>query len=143
VAAVDDIDEIVVWVRTHGPAPLPLDGWDRASTWGWDDATGSLYAHLWRNTDEPAKSSAIWIGPDDYTSAITLPETLAQHIALAVDCSPWSVITALDEIVDQDEDRSEKGDDASADQRATVVTITEGHVIRWPPSFGSRRKRTA
>jgi hypothetical protein len=140
---VDDLDEIVAWVRTHGPAPLPLDGWDRASTWGWDEATGSLYACLWRNTDDPAKPPAVRIAPDDYTPAITFPEVLAQHVALAVDCSPWSVITALDEIVDQDEDRSGMGGDTSANQPATVVTMTEGHVIRWPPSFGSKRQRTA
>lgn len=139
----DDLDEIVAWVRTHGPAPLPLDGWDRASTWGWDDATGSLYAHLWRNTDDPAKPPAIRIGPDDYTPAITFPEVLAQHIALAVDCSPWSVITAIDEIVDQDEDRSATGNYSSANHAGTVVTMTEGHEIWWPPSFGSRRNRTA
>jgi hypothetical protein len=124
---VNELDEIVAWVRTHGPAPLPLDDWDRASTWGWDDATGSLYAHLWRNTDDAAKPPAIRIGPNDYTPAITFPEVLAQHIALAVDCSPWSVITALDEIVDQDEHRSETGEAASANHAGTVVTMTEGH----------------
>ena len=64
-------DETVAAVRTRGHVPLPLDGWDQASIWGWDQTIGSLYAHLRRNTDDQTKPSAIRIGPDDYTPAIT------------------------------------------------------------------------
>jgi len=85
---VDDLDEIIAWAHAHGPAPLRLDGWEHASIWGWDDTNDSLYAHLWRNTDDPAKPPTIKIGPDDFTPTIIFPETLAQHIATAVDCSP-------------------------------------------------------
>jgi hypothetical protein len=51
VAAVDELDhlhedEIVAAVRGRGHLPLPLEGWDQASVWGSDEATGSLYAHL-------------------------------------------------------------------------------------------------
>jgi len=74
---------------------LPLDGWDQASFWGWDETTGSLYACLRRNTADPVKPLAIRIGPDDYTPAITCDVTLAQHIAMATDCDPRSVLTAL------------------------------------------------
>jgi hypothetical protein len=130
---VDDLDEIIVWARAHGPAPLLLDGWDHASLWGWDETTGSLYARLWPNTDDPAKPPTIKIGPDDFTPAIIFPETLAQHIAMAVDCSPWDVITALDDVVDQDEDRASKDGDARASRAGTGVTITEGYDIWWPP----------
>ena len=28
-------DETVAAVRTRGPLPLPLEGWDQASIWGW------------------------------------------------------------------------------------------------------------
>jgi len=121
----DEVDETVARVRAHGPAPLPLDGWDRTSIWGWDETTGSLYAHLWRNGDDPAKPPAIRIGPDDFTPAITFAATLAQHIAMAVDCDPWDVLTALHQV----EDEGVSHDDDEADEAGTVVTMTEGYDI--------------
>jgi hypothetical protein len=125
VTAVDELDVLVARVRARGPQPLPLDGWDRASVWGWDEAVGSLSAHLWRNTDDPAGPPAVRIGPDGYTPAITLLPTLAQYIAMAADCDPWRVLTILDRAVDQDED----GDHYTG----TVVTMTEGHSLpEWP-----------
>jgi hypothetical protein len=130
---VDELDETVARVRAHGPAPLPLDGWDHTSIWGWDETTGSLYAHLWRNSDEPAKPPAIQIGPDDFTPAITLAATLAQHIAMAVDCDPWDVLTALYQV----DDKGVSHDDDEADEAGTVVTMTEGYDIWCPPRFGS------
>ena len=87
----DELDEIIAWIRARGPQPLPLDGWDHASIWGWNETAGSLYAHLWRNTDDPAGPPAIKIEADHFTPAITLPETLSQYIGMALDCSPWSV----------------------------------------------------
>jgi hypothetical protein len=121
----DEVDETVALVRAYGPTPLPLDGWDRASIWGWDEATGSLYARLWRNGDDPAKPPAIRIGPDDFTPAITFAATLAQHVAMAVDCDPWDVLTALHQV--EDEDISH--DDDEVGEAGTVVTMTEGYDI--------------
>jgi hypothetical protein len=143
---VDEIDALVARVRADGPVPLPLDGWDHASIWGWDEAAGSLFAELWRNTDNPAKPPTIRIRPDDFTPIITCPVTLAQHIAMAVDRSPWKVFTALDEAGeqdDQDEDWDGENDDAGADEAGTVVTMTEGYGIWWPPNFGSERETPA
>ena len=91
-------------VRARGPVPLPLDGWDRASIWGWDDATGSLYAYLWRNTDDPAKPPTIRIGARRLHARYQFAATLAQHIAIAVDCDPWDILTALYEVDDQGDD---------------------------------------
>ena len=140
----DELDEFVARVRASGPVPLPLDGWDQASIWGWDDTTGSLYAHLWSNTDDPARPPAIRIGLDDLTPAITLPETLALHIAMAVDRSPWEVTSAMDEADDQDdEDWDDEESDVEADEASTMVTMTEGHGIWWPPIFDSERERQA
>jgi hypothetical protein len=125
--AVNELDELVARVRARGPQSLPLDGWDRASVWGWDEAIGSLYAHLRRNTDDPARPPAFRIGPDDYTPAITLLPTLAQYIAMAADCDPWRVLTILDRAVDQD------GDEDDDHYTGTVVTLTEGHSLpEWP-----------
>ncbi len=136
-------DETVALVRERGPVPLPLEGWDRASIWGWDEITASLYAHLWRNTDDPARPPTIRIVPDDFTPAIAFAATLAQHIAMAADCDPWDVLTALYEVDDQ----GVGDDDVGADEAGTVVTMTEGHDIWRPPNapqnFGSQRKRPA
>jgi hypothetical protein len=81
-------DETVAAVRGRGPLPLPLEGWDQASVWGWDETTSSLYARLRHNTDDPAGPPAVRIGPGDYAPAITCDAMLAQRIAMAADCSP-------------------------------------------------------
>ena len=138
----NELDETVAWVRAHGAAPLPLDGWDRASIWGWDETTGSLYARMWRNTDDPARPPVIQIGPDDFTPAITFPETLALHIAMAIDRDPWEVDTAMDESARQSEDCTQEDKNASNGDIGTAVTMTERHGIWWSPNFASKRNRT-
>jgi hypothetical protein len=132
VAAMDEVDETVAQVRACGPAPLPLDGWDRTSIWGWDKTTGSLYAHLWRNGDDPTKP-AIRIEPDGLTPAIKFAATLAQHIAMAVDCDPWDVLTALHQVEDEGTSR----DNDEADEAGTVVTMIEGYDI-WRSHVSAR-----
>src|SRR5258708_30023568 len=92
---VTTMDETVARIRANGQVPLRLDGWDRASICGWDETTGSLYAHLWRNTDDPAEPPTIKIEPGGLTPAITLAETLSQHIAMAIDCDPWEILVLL------------------------------------------------
>jgi len=122
-----ELDETVVAVRSCGSVPLPLKGWDRASIWGWDETTGSLYAHLRPNDGDPDELSAIRIAPDDFTPAITVLPTLAQYIAMAVNCEPWKVLTVLDRAVDQDEDYVEKNAETGA--AGTVVIMTDGYDI--------------
>jgi hypothetical protein len=130
---VGELDEIVGWVCGHGKIPLPLSGWDHASIWGWDDTTRSLYAHLWRNTDDPAKPPTARIGPDDYTPTITCPVTLAQHIAMAADCDPWKVATALFKVFDREKDWDREEKAARANEDSTVVTLSEGYSVpQWP-----------
>src|SRR5207248_7504930 len=126
--------------------PLLLDGWDRASIWGWDSATGSLYAHLCRNVSAPDQPLTIQIGPDELTPAITVPATLAQHIAMAAECDPWDAIAAMDEVRNRDEEGKDWDDEevaARSREGSTAVTMTEGYDIWWPRSFGSRQKRSA
>jgi len=129
----DDTDETVAWLRAHGPTPLLLDGWDRSSTWGWDESTSSLYAHLWRNTEDTARAPSVRIGADEFTSPITYPETLAQHIAMAVGCNPWQVLTALLRVDAQEQHRHDGHENATDRDAATVVTIAKGHDLWWPP----------
>ncbi len=143
---VNELERIIARVRAVGPVSLPLGGWDHASIWGWDEAADSLFADLWRNTDDPAGPPAMRIGPDDLTPAITLLPTLAQHIAMAVDRDPWEVLAALDEADDQDEedeDWDDEEDDGEVKEASTVVTMTEGYDIWWPPNYGSQRERPA
>ena len=122
-------DEIVAAVRGRGPLPLPLEGWDQASVWGWDQTNGSLYAHLWRNTDDPAKSAVIRIGPDDYTPTITCDATFAQHIAMTAECSPWRALwILLDTAGLNDEDNAPANSEGG-----TAVTLTQGYSLpEWP-----------
>ena len=128
----DEVDETVARVRACGPVPLPLGGWDHASIWGWDETTGSLYAHLWPNVGDPAKPPSIRIGVSAYTPVITFPETLAHHIAMAVECDPWEVLTALLK-VDEDEYRGSEDKDTMANEAGTVVTMNEGYSVpEWP-----------
>jgi hypothetical protein len=137
---VNELDEILAWVRVRGPQPLPLDSWEHASLWGWDEATGSLYAHLWRNTDDPAQAPVIRIGLDDYTPAITLIPTLAQYIAMAANCNPWDAVTALLEIENQQEYRDSKDQNDRADEADTAVSLTEGHNVWWPPDRAAKAR---
>jgi hypothetical protein len=133
VAAVDELDEIIAWVRAHGPVSLPLKGWDQASVWGWDEATGSLYARLWRNTNDPGGQPPIRIEPDNYTPAITLLPTLSQYIAMVADCDPWEAVTALLEVENTQEYMDSKEEKTRADEGSTVVTMTEGYSVpEWP-----------
>ena len=140
----DELDEVVAWVRARGPQPLPLDGWDQASIWGWNEAAGSLYAHLWRNTDDPGGPPAIRIEPGEYTPPITWPETLSQYVAMALDLSPWTVDTVIGDMVEVIGDMVEQDRDRAAEDRAatptspgTTVTMLEGHGIWWPPDSGA------
>jgi hypothetical protein len=128
VAAVEELDETVARVRALGPVPFQLTGWDHASIWGWDETTGSLYAHLWRNTDDPGGPPPIQIGADELTPEIKFPATLAQHIAMAIDCDPWKVAAILLSV----DDHADESSDAQATEGGTVVTITEGYSIWWP-----------
>jgi hypothetical protein len=137
-ALVDEFEKLVARVRANGPVPLPLHGWDRASIWGWDETADSLFTDLWRNSDDPAKPPAIRIRPGELTPTIECAVTLAQHIAMAVDRDPWEVLAALDEADDQDEDWDGEEDDTEANEAGTVVTVTEGYNIWWPPNFGTR-----
>jgi len=143
----DELEKLVARVRADGPVPLPLGGWDQASIWGWDETADSLFADLWRNTDDPAKPPKIRIALGEPTLTITCPTMLAQHVAMAVDSDPWEVLTALFEADNEDDDDGDWGDDEEDDGEAvgagTVVTMTEGYGIWWPPNQGGRRQRPA
>lgn len=120
-------DETVAAVRGRGLLPLPLEGWDQASAWGWDETIGSLYAHLQQNTDDQAPT--VRIGPDDYTPVITLAITLAQHIAMTAECSPWRVLTALYDAAGM----NTEDDPPAANEGSAVMTVTESYSLpEWP-----------
>src|SRR5215472_17129944 len=123
----DELDDLVAQVRVNGLVPLPLEGWDQASIWGWDERASSLFADLWCNTDDPTQPPTIHIASDEFTPAITIPETLALHIAMAVNRSPWEVTSAMDEA-----EQDNEGDTMTGEGSTTVI-MTEGHSLPdWP-----------
>jgi len=113
----------------------------QASIWGWDETTSSLYAHLWRNTNDPAEPLAIRIEPGEYTPPITWPGTLSQYMAMAVNLSPLTVDTIIGDMPEQDQDWAAEDRGTTPTSPGTVLTITEGHGIWWPSDFGSPLER--
>jgi hypothetical protein len=57
---------------------LPLDGYDNASIWGFDEQSASYFAQLWRNTSDSFDDPDIWLSG---VSQIGSPERLAMMIA--------------------------------------------------------------
>ncbi|MFF0740519.1 hypothetical protein ACFYVL_08955 [Streptomyces sp. NPDC004111] len=41
--------------------PLPLQGWDRGSDWGYDTGTRSFFARLYRNGRDPSEEPTLWL----------------------------------------------------------------------------------
>ena len=91
-----ELDEVAARVRARGPAPLPLDGWDDASIWGWGMKPPASCTPICGTTPRTRPCHRRY-GSDPTTSTpvITSPEILAQRIALAADSSLWKVLTAL------------------------------------------------
>jgi hypothetical protein len=94
-----------VWEIVYGPsytdrqlsAPLPpvvteenvgglhafsLPGWDRFSTWGYEDGLNHYYAQLYHNSDDRDAVPRIWITPPTYV--VRTIDELAQAIAEAL-----------------------------------------------------------
>ena len=57
---------------------LPLDGYDNASVWGFDQQGATYYAQLWRNESDSWNDPDIWLsGMDPIGSAQRLAEMIA------------------------------------------------------------------
>jgi hypothetical protein len=90
-----NVSPAVSQLRDRGRMPLVLAGWDHYSVWGWDAQDGSLYAQLWRDTDDSGDPPRHWI-----TSACGWPETgslaeLATRIVSVTGCALRDVLLAL------------------------------------------------
>lgn len=84
-----------------GPVnPFTLPGWEDYSTWGLDTPFGraehaSLYAQLYRNTDDRDAEPRIWITPPRFA-----PTTLDQlAAAIAVEIAPYMPVPMPPEVV--------------------------------------------
>jgi hypothetical protein len=85
-----------VELRGRGPVGVNLAGWERFSTWGWDDREGELFAQLYRNTDDPRDQPAVWISAAaGWPSSTAAPEILAGWIAAATGVDRRAVLLAL------------------------------------------------
>jgi hypothetical protein len=74
---------------------LYLPGWERYSIWGWDGREGSLFAQLWRNTDDRDAEPSIWITTLTGWPAVREPEVLAEWVSSATGCRLPDVLLAM------------------------------------------------
>jgi hypothetical protein len=79
----------------RGRMPIDLPGWDYYSIWGWDDQEASLFAQLWRNTDDGGEEPRYWVSSVVGWPVTGLPEVLAGWIAQVTGSDPRDVLHAL------------------------------------------------
>src|SRR5258708_7292984 len=81
---VDPADGLDTEVREHGELTLSLKGYDDdISMWGWNEEGGYLFAHLWREEDDPDEPPAISITPSKRWPATADIQVLASYISSA------------------------------------------------------------
>ncbi|MFI7425331.1 hypothetical protein [Nonomuraea sp. NPDC049684] len=78
-----------------GIQPFTMPGWDRYSTWGYEDGLGHFYAQLYRNSDNPDAAPRIWITPPQYV--VTTVDDLAEAIATAI--APYEAVPPPAEVI--------------------------------------------
>jgi hypothetical protein len=81
-------------ITITGHRGLPLAGWDDYSIWGVDSASGSLFAQLWRNDDDPDADPRAWIMPPRWPDTRDLTD-LARMIAAATGVSDDTAARAI------------------------------------------------
>ena len=67
---------------------LPLEGFDDASTWGYDDQTASYFAQLWGNgsdDDEPYPSLNWFTRRSEIQNPLSLAELISQRTGASTD----------------------------------------------------------
>ena len=91
-----EADELAALIRTRGGTPLPLAGWGRRSTWGWDAQDGTLFAQLWRDDDQQDEPTW-WIHPtvQNWPARILDLRVLARLIVTATGRTAADVYQAL------------------------------------------------
>ena len=82
-------------LRDRGRMPIDLPGWDYYSIWGWDDQEASLFAQLWRNTDDGGEEPRHWVSSVVGWPVTGSPEVLAGWIAQVAGSDPRDVLRAL------------------------------------------------
>jgi hypothetical protein len=74
--------------------PLWLDDWDQQSVWGYDEAVGSHFAQLWRNSDSN-DAPTVWISGMD--RRFRFPEQLFAEIRSVTGAAAVEVLIAMHE----------------------------------------------
>ena len=96
----------------HGSAPMSiyglcLAGWEDLSTWGYDEAQGSLYAQLTRNTSSDDDGPDIWVTPPRFP-VIRTSDGLASVIAAATGSALPVVYAAMNAGLEGHDDESSR-----------------------------------
>jgi len=73
----------------------PERGWDDYSVWGWDPQEGTLFAQLWRNTDDSGDPPQHWITPAYGWPETGSPAELAARIASVTGSALRDALLAL------------------------------------------------
>jgi hypothetical protein len=85
-------------VENIGRRALNLDGWGERSVWGWDSRGATLFAQLWRDSEEDDDNDSdepeIWITPPGW-AVTTDPVVLGHWIAEATASPVAAVLSAL------------------------------------------------
>jgi len=86
---------------------LCLDGWEDLSTWGYDEAQGSLYAQLTRNASSDDDGPDIWVTPPRFP-VIRTSDGLASVIAAATGSALPAVYAAMNAGLEGHDDESSR-----------------------------------
>ncbi|KQV11993.1 hypothetical protein ASE03_28605 [Kitasatospora sp. Root187] len=65
-----------------------MPGWDKYSTWGWEERLGHLYAQIIHNSDDRDAEPRIWITPPRHV--LRTVDELAEAIAVAI--APYEAV---------------------------------------------------
>lgn len=82
-------------LQRTGRMPLVLDGWSKASVWGFDPQTDGLFAQLWRDGDSSREAPRVWITAGSMWPATDSPRELAEYVAAATGCTREAAAAAM------------------------------------------------
>ena len=71
---------------------LPLDGYENASVWGYDQQGATYYAQLWRNQSDSWNDPDIWLSG---MNPIGSPQRLAEMISASTALTAAEVARAM------------------------------------------------
>lgn len=104
-----------------------IEGWQERSVWGWDGATRSFYAQLWRNGSPKDAPPEIWL--DGVTDPYPRPECLALRLVEVMRADPLAAVNGLGI--------------GAGDEPPAPLAVVQGELRTWEPEhegFGLGRR---